>query len=95
MTPEEQKNEIERLKYEIDLLKSKQEPEVPEVEEIDEETATEVEVEDPNRDDPRGDLAASNARLNAEVSRLRELDELRAEKLDRLESIIRKQGYKI
>ena len=82
MTPEEQKNEIERLKYEIDLLKSRQEPEAPE-------------VEDPNRDDPRGDLAASNARLNAEVSRLRELDELRAEKLDRLESIIRKQGYKI
>jgi len=95
MSPDEQREEIERLKYEIDILKSKEPQEVPEIEEEEAIDAGPVEVEDPMSGDPRGDLAAKTDALSGELSRLREISELRGEKLDAMQAILRKQGYKL
>lgn len=95
MATETDREEIERLKYEIDILKSKQETEVPLVEDGDGEEETPVEAEDPTSDDPDGELAATAAALRSEVARMREIQELRGKKQELIEGILRKQGYKI
>lgn len=95
MTNDEQQEMIEKLRYEIDLLKAKSDQDVPEIEEDEGEEAPPVEDDDPVRDDPKGDLAATASALRSEVARMREIQELQTEKMDQMAKLFKRQGYKL